>query len=92
MLNWRRDPDYENRMAWIKRDIAISEQRIQDSERRTKQIESEIEQLREQNARGRQQLASMHQQLAFMRALCFPDDSNSTPAEPTASASNPSLP
>ena len=78
MLNWRRDPA-------IERSIAISEQRIQDSERRTKQIESETEQLREQNARGRELLASMH-------ALCLEDDSSSTPAPPTPSATAPFSP
>ena len=59
MLNWRRDPDHERKLALTETSIAFYEQRIQDSERRTKQIESEIAQLREQNARGRELLASI---------------------------------
>ena len=90
MLNWRRDPDYESKLAWIERDIAFSErsiafseQRIQDRERRLKLIESDTEQLREQNARGRQLLSQID-------ALCFPDASSSIPAPPTAIDSVPS--
>ncbi|MFN7899380.1 MAG: hypothetical protein ACK5N0_06890 [Synechococcaceae cyanobacterium] len=45
MLNWRRDPDYEQRKM-------LSELRI-------RQIENETEQLRQENARGRQLLASI---------------------------------
>jgi septal ring factor EnvC (AmiA/AmiB activator) len=92
MLNWRRDPDHERKLALIERSIATSEQRIQDSERRTKQIESDIaqlrsetEQLREQNARGRQLLASMH-------ALCLEGDSSSIPAPPMSAAIAPFSP
>jgi hypothetical protein len=92
MLNWRRDPDYERKLALIERSIAVSERRIQESERRTKQIESETEQIRretellkQQNAKGRQLLASMH-------ALCLADDSTSTPAPPTRPATGPSSP
>jgi hypothetical protein len=70
ILNWRRDPDHERKLALIERSIASIEQR-------TKQIESETEQLREQNARGRQLLSQID-------ALCFPDASSSIPAPPTA--------
>jgi hypothetical protein len=45
MLNWRRDPDYEQR-------------RIQ-HELRMKRLESETEQLRQENTRGRQLLAKI---------------------------------
>jgi hypothetical protein len=45
MLNWRRDPGYEQRKM-------LSELRI-------RQIENETEQLRQENARGRQLLASI---------------------------------
>jgi flagellar biosynthesis/type III secretory pathway chaperone len=61
MLNWRRDPDYEQRKM-------LSELRIKQIDERTKQIENETEQLRQENARGRQLLASID-------ALCFPPDS-----------------
>ena len=45
MLNWRRDPGYEQRKM-------LNELRI-------RQIENETEQLRQENARGRQLLASI---------------------------------
>jgi hypothetical protein len=45
MLNWRRDPGYE--------------QRVIQHEQRMKQLESETEQLRQENARGRQLLAKI---------------------------------
>jgi septal ring factor EnvC (AmiA/AmiB activator) len=97
MLNWRRDPDHERKLASIERSIgsiessidsiergiATSEQRIQESEKRLKQIESDTEQLREQNARGRLLLSQID-------ALCFPDASSSSPAPPTAIDSAPS--
>ena len=85
MLNWRRDPDHERKLALIETSIAFYEQRIQDSERRTKQIESEIAQLREQNARGRELLASMH-------VLCLEGNSSSTPAPPMPSVTAPFSP
>jgi hypothetical protein len=85
MLNWRRDPDHERKLALIETSIAFYEQRIQDSERGTKQIESETEQLREQNARGRELLASMH-------ALCLEGNSSSTPAPPMPSVTAPFSP
>ena len=99
MLNWRRDPDHERKLALIERSIAsieqsiqdsermiqASEQRMQDSERRLKLIESDTEQLREQNARGRKLLSQIN-------ALCFPDASSSIPAPPTAIDSAPSSP
>jgi hypothetical protein len=71
MLNWRRDPDYE--------------QRKMQHELRMKQLESEIEQLRHENARERALLASIDR-------LCFPPDSCSIPAMPTAPDSKPSSP
>jgi flagellar biosynthesis/type III secretory pathway chaperone len=83
ILNWRRDPDHERKLALIERSIALTERSIASIEQRTKQIESETEQLREQNARGRQLLSQID-------ALCFPDASSSIPAPPTAIDSVPS--
>ena len=45
MLNWRRDPDYE--------------QRKMQHEWRMKQLESELSLLRQENAKGRQLLAKI---------------------------------
>jgi hypothetical protein len=69
MLNWRRDPGYEQRKM-------LSELRIRQIDARTKQIENETEQLRQENARGRQLLASID-------ALCFPPECSSTHPNPT---------
>ena len=96
MLNWRRDPDHERKLADIEMKIIDEDLRIADiemriieedqraaaSERRTRQIESDIVRLRQQNAKGRELLASMH-------ALCYPDASSSTPAPPIATGSEP---
>jgi len=72
MLNWRRDPGYEQ-------SIVLHEQRMKqlknDSERieeRTKRIENEIEQLDRENAR-------LETLLSCVDRLCFPPESNSTP-------------
>ena len=69
MLNWRRDPGYEQRA------MHYEQRRIQ-HELRMKQLESEIEQLRRENARQRALSALIKQH-------CFPDESNSTPLPPT---------
>jgi hypothetical protein len=70
MLNWRRDPGYEQ-------SIVLHEQRMNDnriaierSKERTKLIEKEIEQLRQENAR----LKTLN---ASVRQLCFPPESSS---------------
>ncbi len=76
MLNWRRDPGYEQRKM-------LSELRIRQIDARTKQIEKETEQLRQQNARGRQLLASID-------ALCFPPGCSSSHPSPTEPDSRPS--
>ena len=68
MLNWRRDPDYEQRMLLSEQLMRQSELRIKQIDARTRQLETEIEQLRKENARGRQLLASID-------ALCFPPES-----------------
>ena len=76
MLNWRRDPGYEQRMNNNR--IAIER-----SKERTKQIEKEIEQLRQENAR----LKTLN---ASVRQLCFPPESSSIPQTPTAPNCKPS--
>ena len=76
MLNWRRDPGYEQRMNNNR--IAIER-----SKERTKLIEKEIEQLRQENAR----LKTLN---ASVRQLCFPPESSSIPPIPTAPDCKPS--
>jgi hypothetical protein len=85
MLNWRRDPDYEQRKMqheWRMNHLAKDIEQIRkDSER----LRQETAKLRLQNARGRQLLASID-------ALCFPPESSSIPVPATEPASNPSSP
>ena len=68
MLNWRRDPDYEQRM-----NAKLTE--IEQIKARSKQIEKETEQLRRENAKQRALSA-------LIRQHCFPAESNSTPIPP----------
>jgi len=78
MLNWRRDPGYEQRMNNNR--IAIER-----SKERTKLIEKEIEQLRQENARLKILNASVRQ-------LCYPPESSSIPQTSIEPGSKPSLP
>ena len=78
MLNWRRDPGYEQRMNNNR--IAIER-----SKERTKLIEKEIEQLRQENAR----LKTLN---ASVRQLCYPPESSSIPQTSIEPGSKPSLP
>ena len=83
MLNWRRDPDYEQRKMqheWRMNQLAKDIEQIRkDSER----LRQETAKLRLQNARGRQLLASID-------ALCFPPECSSTHPNPTEPDSRPS--
>ena len=99
MLNWRRDPDYEQRKMqheWrmkqlendilrVRRDRERIENDILQVRNDSERIEKETEQLRQENAKGRQLLASID-------ALCFPPESSSIPPNPTEPGSKPSLP
>ena len=76
MLNWRRDPGYEQRMNNNR--IAIER-----SKERTKLIEKEIELLRQENA-------SLKTLNASVRQLFFPPESSSIPPTPTAPDCKPS--
>jgi hypothetical protein len=78
MLNWRRDPRYE--------------QRKMRSEWRMKQIESETEQLRRENARLRQLNAKGRALLSCIDQHCFPPESSSIPPQPTEPDCGPSSP
>jgi regulator of replication initiation timing len=92
MLNWRRDPAYEQRMLQFEQRKMQHEERmkqlandIEQIRKDSEQIAKETERLRRENARGRQLLASID-------AHCFPPESSSIPASATEPASNPSSP
>ena len=83
MLNWRRDPGYEQSIVLHEQRMNANRIAIERSKERTKLIEKEIEQLRQENAR----LKALN---ASIRRLCFPPESSSTPQTPTAPACKPS--
>jgi hypothetical protein len=78
MLNWRPVREIEQRTRLIEKDI-------EQIERETEQIEKETEQLRQDNAKTRHLISCVDQ-------LCFPPESSSNPAPPTASDCKPSSP
>ena len=71
MLNWRRDPGYEQRRM-------LHEQRMKQLKSEIEQIEKETEQLRRENAREKALSA-------LIRQHCFPPECSSIPPLPTGS-------
>ncbi len=103
-LNWRRDPDYEQRVMKHEQQMLQYEQRKMQHELRMKQLKSEIEQiksdseqieketeqLRRENARLRTLNARQRALSALIKQHCFPPESNSTPIPPIEPGSSPS--
>jgi hypothetical protein len=95
MLNWRRDPDYEQRMLHLdqqmlhfeQRKIHYEQRKIQ-HELRMKQLESEILQLENEIEQLRRENAREKALSALIEQHCFPDESNSTPLPPTEPGSS----
>jgi hypothetical protein len=75
MLNWRRDPDYEQRVMQY-------EQRKMQHELRMKQLKSEIEQIKKETEQLRRENAREKALSALIKQHCFPPESNSTPIPP----------
>jgi hypothetical protein len=75
MLNWRRDPDYEQRVMQY-------EQRKMQHELRMKQLKSEIEQIKTETEQLRRENARERALSALIKQHCFPPESNSTPIPP----------
>jgi TolA-binding protein len=99
MLNWRRDPDYEQRMLHFEQRKIHYEQRKIQHELRMKQLESEIlqvesetEQLRQENARLRQQRAKEKAWRTSVEQFFSQPECSSTPHPPTEPDSKPSSP
>jgi len=78
MLNWRRDPGYEQRMQKLRLETEQSRERTKQIEKEIEQIEKEIEQLRLENAREKALSA-------LIRQRCFPAESSSIPPPATES-------
>ncbi len=92
MLNWRRDPGYEQRMNENRIAIERSKERIKQIESEilqvrndSERIENDTEQLRQENAKEKALSASI-------KRLCFPPESSSIHQTPIELGSKPFLP
>ena len=74
MLNWRRDPGYEQREMQHRL-------RMKQLESEILQIDKETEQLRQETARLRQLNAREKALSALIRQRCFPPESSSIPPQ-----------
>ena len=83
MLNWRRDPDYEQRVMHHDQRMKQLESEILQVRKDRELIEKEIEQLDHENAKEGVLSDSI-------RRLCFPPESSSIPQTPTAPDCKPS--
>jgi hypothetical protein len=90
MLNWRRDPGYEQSIVLHEQRMNANRIAIERSKERTKLIEKETEQLRQETARLRQLNAKEKALSDSIRRLCFPLESSSIPPIPTAPDCKPS--
>ncbi|MFN6338823.1 MAG: hypothetical protein ACK41W_08895 [Cyanobacteriota bacterium] len=90
MLNWRRDPGYEQSIVLHEQRMNANRIAIERSKERTKLIEKEIEQLRQETARLRQLNAKEKALSDSIRQLCFPPESSSIPPTPTSPDCKPS--
>ena len=76
MLNWHRDPGYEQRMLMLR-------QGTEQIKRETEQIRNETEQLKRENAKLRQLNARGRALLSCASQLCSVPESSSTPVQQT---------
>ena len=104
MLNWRRDPGYEQRVMQHEQRVMQHEQRmlLHDQqmllhEQRMKQLENEILQVRKDRELIEKEIEQLDHENAkegalsdSIRRLCFPPESSSIPQTPTASDCKPS--
>jgi multidrug resistance efflux pump len=82
MLNWRRDPGYEQRVMQHELRMLQYEQRKMQHELRMKQLKSEIEQIKKETEQLRRENARQKALSALIKQHCFPPESNSTPIPP----------
>ena len=104
MLNWRRDPGYEQRMRLIKQrtretEIAILrerqkrlqiEQQIEQMKKEDELLEKEDEQIENEIEQLRRENARLKTLLACVDQLCFPPESSSSPQTSTEPDCGPS--
>jgi septal ring factor EnvC (AmiA/AmiB activator) len=82
----------ENEIRQIERDIEQIERETKLIERETKLIERETEQIEKETEQLRQDNAKTRHLISCVDQLCFPPESSSNPAPPTASDCKPSSP
>jgi len=92
MLNWRRDPGYEQRKMQSEWRMKQLENEILRVRSDSKQIEKETEQLRRENARLRQLNAKGRALLSCVDQHCFPPECSWIPPQPTEIDCGPSSP
>ena len=92
MLNWRRDPDYEQQMLHFEQRKIQHELRMKQLESEILQVESETEQLRQENARLRQQRAKEKAWRTSVEQFFSQPECSSTPQATTEPDSKPSSP
>jgi hypothetical protein len=97
MLNWRRDPDYEQRVMQHEQRMLLHDQQMLLHEQRMKQLENEILQVRKDRELIEKEIEQLDHENAKERALsdsirrlCFPPESCSIPQTPTAPDCKPS--
>jgi len=91
MLNWRRDPDYEQRMLHYEQRKMQHEQRMKQHEQRMNQLESEIEQIEKETEQLRRENAREKALSVLIRQRCFPPESSLIPQPSIESDCGPSL-
>jgi regulator of replication initiation timing len=92
MLNWRRDPGYEQRKMQSEWRMKQLESEILLVRKDSEQIKSETEQLRRENARLKLLNARERALSALIKQHCFPPECSSTPPQPTEIDCGPSSP
>ena len=99
MLNWRRDPDYEQRMRALRIDIERIESEMPQTENETEQIKRDTEQIRKDTMLIEKDIERLKRENARLKAMnastrqqCFPPASNLSPALSTAADCEPSSP
>jgi len=88
MLNWRRDPGYEQRMLHYEQN---DEQHMLQHEQRMKRLKSEIEQIEKETEQLRRENAREKALSVLIRQRCFPPESSSIPQPSIESDCGPSL-
>jgi chromosome segregation ATPase len=104
MLNWRRDPGYEQRkmqheLGKTQHELRMNDNRIaiERSKERTKQLEKEILRVRSDREQIEKEIEQLDHENAIegalsdsIRRLCFPPESSSIPQTSTAPDYKPS--